>query len=118
MKTATSLTVIAVGAILAFAVTATPGFLNVQIVGWILMITGAIGLTLSRNNREWLRRTVIVRGSPEVSRTSRRRPARSRPPRQLAASAAPAQASQAAPPAPNAPTEEIAPVTIEEFTEQ
>ena len=64
MKTATSLTVIAVGAILAFAVTASPGFLNIQIVGWILMITGAIGLTLSRNNREWLRRTVIVRGAP------------------------------------------------------
>jgi hypothetical protein len=121
MKTATSLTVIAVGAILAFAVTATPGFLNVQIVGWILMITGAIGLALTRNNREWLRRTVIVRGSPDVSRTSRRRPARSRPPRQLA-SAAPVRtaptARPAAPAAPNAPTEEFEPVTIEEFTEQ
>ena len=117
MKTATSLTVIAVGAILAFAVTATPGFLNVQIVGWILMVTGAIGLTLSRNNREWLRRTVIVRGSPDISRASRRRPARSRPPRQLAP-AAPAEAAHTAPPAPNEPTEEIEPVTIEEFMEQ
>jgi hypothetical protein len=117
MKTATSLTVIAIGAILAFAVTATPGFLNIQIVGWILMATGAIGLTLSRNNREWLRRTVIVRGSPDVARTSRRRSPRSRPPRQLA-SAAPAPAAQAAPPEPNAPTEEIEPVTIEEFMEQ
>jgi len=117
MKTATSLTVIAVGAILAFAVTATPGFLNLQIVGWILMATGAIGLTLSRNNREWLRRTVIVRGAPEVSRTNRRRPPRSRPPRQLA-SAAPPPARPSAPPAPNAPTEEFEPVTIEEFTEQ
>jgi hypothetical protein len=128
MKTATSLTVIAIGAILAFAVTATPGFLNIQIVGWILMVTGAIGLTLSRNNREWLRRTVIVRGSPDVSRTSRRRTAtyRRRPARQLtAASPAPAGRDVPAPrtapetaASPNAPTEEIEPVTIEEFTEQ
>ncbi|HEY3906304.1 MAG TPA: DUF6458 family protein [Streptosporangiaceae bacterium] len=128
MKTATSLTVIAVGAILAFAVTATPGFLNIQIVGWILMITGAIGLTLSRNNREWLRRTVIVRGSPDASRTSRRRSTtyRRRPARQLvAAHPAPAgpdvPAPRTAPEAaasPNAPTEEIEPVTIEEFMEQ
>jgi hypothetical protein len=117
MKTATSLTVIAVGAILAFAVTTTPRFLNVQVVGWILMATGAIGLTLSRNNREWLRRTVIVRGSPDSSRTSRRRSPRSRPPRQLA-SAAPVPSAQSTPPAPNAPTEEFEPVTIEEFTEQ
>jgi hypothetical protein len=127
MKTATSLTVIAVGAILAFAVTATPGFLNLQVTGWILMATGAIGLTLSRNNREWLRRTVIVRGSPEVSRTSRRRTTyRRRPARQLvSASPAPAasdvptpRTSPEVPAAPNAPTEEIEPVTIEEFTEQ
>lgn len=127
MKTATSLTVIAVGAILAFAVTATPGFLNVQVVGWILMITGAIGLTLSRNNREWLRRTVIVRGSPDISRTSRRRTTyRRRPARQLvsassaqAASDVPrARTSPEAAAAPNAPTEEIEPVTIEEFMEQ
>lgn len=128
MKTATSLTVIAVGAILALAVTATPGFLNIQIVGWILMVTGAIGLGLSRNNREWLRRTVIVRGSPDISRTSRRRTTtyRRRPARQLVAtSPAPAGSDgpgrRTAPPAapsPNAPTEEIEPVTIEEFTEQ
>jgi hypothetical protein len=139
MKTATSLTVIAVGAILAFAVTATPGFLNIQIVGWILMVTGAIGLTISRDNREWVRRRLIVRSSPELARAGRRvprqrtapgrRPARRRPPRQLVAAgagqAAPAPlaadetASLAAeePAPPNAPTEEIEPVTIEEFME-
>jgi hypothetical protein len=127
MKTATSLTVIAIGAILAFAVTASPGFLNVQVVGWILMATGAIGLALSRNNREWLRRTVIVRGAPEASQARRRRqPPRRRPPRQLvssgsapAASAVPApRAAPEAPQSPNAATEEFEPVTIEEFTEQ
>jgi len=130
MKIATSLTVIAIGAILAFAVTATPGFLNIQVVGWILMATGAIGLSLPRNNREWLRRRVIVRGSPEVSRASRRRPPqRRRPARQLVSSgsASPApdvagvpapRTAPEAPETPNAPTEEIEPVTIEEFMEQ
>jgi hypothetical protein len=127
MKTATSLTVIAIGAILAFAVTASPSFLNVQIVGWILVITGVIGLALSRNHREWLRRTVIVRGSPEASRASRRGQPRRRRPRQLtsaeaaqAAHAAPAPPSTGAraPASPDAPTEVFEPVTIEEFTEQ
>jgi hypothetical protein len=74
MKRATSLTVIALGAIFAFAITASPGFLNVQVVGWILMATGVAGVLLERRSRDWLRRTVIVRGSPEISRSSRRRP--------------------------------------------
>ncbi len=132
MKTATSLTVIAIGAILAFAVTASPGFLNIQVVGWILMATGAIGLTLSRNNREWLRRKVIVRSAPAPAPATRRRPPRPRPRRQLV-SAGPAQAEpmtpdhpapsaayadESAPASPSAPTEEIEPVTIEEYLEQ
>lgn len=75
MNRATSLTVIALGAIFAFAVTASPSFLNLQTVGWILMATGAAGLLLERRGRDWLRRTVIVRGSPDVSRLRRRRPA-------------------------------------------
>jgi hypothetical protein len=74
MKRATSLTVIATGAILAFAITASPSFLNLQVVGWILMATGVAGLLLERRSRDWLRRTVIVRGSPDVSRFSRHAP--------------------------------------------
>ena len=74
MSRATSLSVIAVGAIFAFAVTASPGFLNLQVVGWILMATGVAGLLLERRNRDWLRRTVIVRRSPGATRTTRRRP--------------------------------------------
>lgn len=73
MNRATSLTVIAVGAIFAFAVMVSPGFLNLQIVGWILMATGVAGLLLERRSRDWLRRTVIVRGTPADSRLRRRR---------------------------------------------
>lgn len=69
MKRATSLTVIAIGAIFAFAITVRPHFLNLQVVGWILMATGVAGLLLERRNRDWLRRTVIVRRSPDISRS-------------------------------------------------
>lgn len=74
MTRATSLTVIAIGAIFAFAVTTSPHFLNLQVVGWILMATGVAGLLLERRNRDWLRRTVIVRRAPDTSRFNRRRP--------------------------------------------
>jgi hypothetical protein len=74
MTRASSLTVIAIGAIFAFAVTTSPHFLNLQVVGWILMATGVAGLVLERRNRDWLRRTVIVRRSPDASRFNRRRP--------------------------------------------
>jgi hypothetical protein len=80
MSRATSLTVIAIGAIFAFAITTSPRFLNLQIVGWILMATGAAGLLLERRSRDWLRRTVIVRGSPDISRSNRRRPTQIAPP--------------------------------------
>ena len=80
MSRATSLTVIAVGAIFAFAITTSPSFLNLQVVGWILMATGVAGLLLERRNRDWLRRTVIVRGSPDISRFNRRRPNQIAPP--------------------------------------
>lgn len=42
-----SLILIAVGAILTFAVTATVSGLDLQVVGWILMIVGALGLVVS-----------------------------------------------------------------------
>ncbi len=77
MKTATSLTVIALGAILAFAITTSPGFLNVQVAGWILMFTGAAGILLSARRQNWLRRRVIVRKEPPARR--RPRQARTQP---------------------------------------
>jgi hypothetical protein len=42
-----SVFLIAIGAILAFAVTATVSGIDLVAVGWILMIVGALGLVLS-----------------------------------------------------------------------
>lgn len=42
-----SLFLLAVGAILAFAVTATVSGIDINIVGWILMAVGAIGFVFS-----------------------------------------------------------------------
>jgi sulfite exporter TauE/SafE len=47
MGIGTSLLLIAVGAILRFAVTATTSSVNIHTVGLILMIVGAIGLLIS-----------------------------------------------------------------------
>ena len=60
MKTATSLALVAIGAILAFAITRSPSFLNLQIVGWVLMLTGAIGAVVPRRGSGWLRRSTVV----------------------------------------------------------
>jgi disulfide bond formation protein DsbB len=67
MKSATALTTLAVGAIFAFAVTAHPSFLNLQILGWVLMLTGITGLIIPRRGRGWLRRSVLVKGSPDFT---------------------------------------------------
>jgi hypothetical protein len=54
MKTATSLTLIAAGAIIAFAITAHVAFLNLQVTGWVFILTGVAGAIIPRNG--WLRR--------------------------------------------------------------
>ncbi|HXW44527.1 MAG TPA: hypothetical protein VEL03_07065 [Streptosporangiaceae bacterium] len=61
MKTATSLGLVAVGAIFAFAITRSPSFLNLQVVGWVLMLTGGVGAIIPRRGSGWLRRRVVVR---------------------------------------------------------
>jgi hypothetical protein len=68
MKTATGLTLVALGAVLAFAVNGHPWFLNLQIVGWILMIIGVIGMFVPRRGYGWLRRQMVVRRTPEGQR--------------------------------------------------
>jgi hypothetical protein len=76
MKTATGLTLIAIGAVLAFAVNGHPGFLNLQVVGWIIMIIGVAGLAIPRRGYGWLRRQVVMRRGPErvVGVQTRRNP--------------------------------------------
>ena len=65
MRTASCLTLIAIGAIFTFAVTAHPSFLNLQIAGVVIMATGVAGMLLPRRNQQgWLRRrTILRRGS-------------------------------------------------------
>jgi hypothetical protein len=60
MKTATALTLAAVGAILAFAVTAQPSFFSFHIAGWVLMITGLAGAVIPRRGYGWLRRRLVL----------------------------------------------------------
>ena len=65
MRTASCLTLIAVGAIFTFAVTAHPSFLNLQIAGVVIMATGVAGLLLPRRHQQgWLRRRTILRRGP------------------------------------------------------
>ncbi len=60
MKTATALTVAAIGAILAFAVTAQPSFFSFHIAGWVLMLTGIAGVAIPRRGYGWLRRRMVL----------------------------------------------------------
>ena len=61
MKTATSLTLVAAGAIIAFAVTAHVSFLNLQVTGWVFILTGVAGAIIPRSS--WLRRILAAKGS-------------------------------------------------------
>lgn len=60
MKTATALTVAAIGAIFAFAVTAQPSFFNFHVAGWVLILTGVAGAFLPRRSYGWLRRRLVL----------------------------------------------------------
>lgn len=64
MKTATGLTLVAIGAILAFAVRGHPSFLNIQVVGWVIILTGIAGMFIPRRGYGWLRRRMVVRRGP------------------------------------------------------
>lgn len=70
MKSATSLSLVAIGAVFAFAITAHPSFVNLQVLGWVLMLTGVVGLVIPRRGRGWLRRSVLVKGSPDITETT------------------------------------------------
>ena len=77
MRTATGLTLIALGAILAFAVRGHPSWLNIQVVGWVIMLTGVAGMAIPRRGYGWLRRRMVLRrgpgGRPVVDRMDEKR---------------------------------------------
>lgn len=58
MGIGTSIFLIAVGAILTFAMDATVGGVDLDIVGWILMAAGALGLVMT--TLVWGRRREVV----------------------------------------------------------
>jgi hypothetical protein len=63
MKTATSLTLVAIGAILAFAVTAQPSFFSFHTAGWVLIVIGIVGAVVPRRGYGWLRRRLVLTGA-------------------------------------------------------
>jgi hypothetical protein len=61
MKSSTGLTLAALGAILAFAVHGHLSFLNLNAVGWVLLLVGITGLFLPPGTQRWLRHRLIMR---------------------------------------------------------
>jgi uncharacterized protein DUF6458 len=68
MKTGAGLALIAVGAILAFAVRATPSWLNLHTVGWVLMLVGLVGLVLPKRTWGMLGRRIQTRRTYPATR--------------------------------------------------
>jgi hypothetical protein len=68
MKIGSSLALICIGAILAFAVTANTSVFNVHTAGWVLMLIGVIGLLIPNRTAGWLGRRLLVRRSYPIGR--------------------------------------------------
>ena len=78
MKTGVGLALIAVGAILAFAVTTNTSVFNLHTAGWVLIIIGIIGIAIPRRGYGWVGRRVLTRQTRWRPGT-RRRPVTSMP---------------------------------------
>jgi hypothetical protein len=76
MKTASGLILTAVGAILAFAVTAHPSWFNIQVAGWVIMVVGIAGIFVPRKAAGWRRRLITswAPGGPVRDRSGRAYP--------------------------------------------
>lgn len=61
MKIGSSLALICIGAILAFAVTTNTSVFNLHTAGWVIMLIGLIGLLLPNRTAGWLGRRLLVR---------------------------------------------------------
>ena len=70
MKTGAGLALIALGAILAFAVNATPSWLNLHTVGWVLMLVGLVGLVLPKRTWGMLGRRIQTRRTYPATRVT------------------------------------------------
>jgi predicted signal transduction protein with EAL and GGDEF domain len=68
MKTATGLTLIVIGAILAFAVTTNTSVFNLHIAGYVLILAGLAGMFIPRRNYAAVSRRLVT------TRRSRRWP--------------------------------------------
>ncbi|MCZ7420104.1 DUF6458 family protein [Verrucosispora sp. WMMA2121] len=74
MGIGTSIFLLALGAILTFAVNASIGGLDIDVVGWILMATGVLGLILTTLVWGRRRQTVATTDEPvEYRRVEERR---------------------------------------------
>jgi hypothetical protein len=113
MKPMPALALIAVGAILAFAVRAPGGAISWSSAGWVLILTGIAGVLLPYLlPQRWVQRRVIRRGGERrmpVGWTFRRRPN----PRLVTVAADEVVTTEDTPPA-TAPAEEV----VEEFYEE
>ncbi len=61
MKTATGLTVFAIGAILTFAVTTNTSVFNLHVAGVVLMLTALVGLLIPRRTYSSISRRLVQR---------------------------------------------------------
>ena len=61
MRTATGLTLLAVGAIFAFAVTTNTSVFNFHVAGWVLMLVAILGLVVPRKTYTSLSRRFVRR---------------------------------------------------------
>src|SRR5262245_28532536 len=61
MRTGVGLAVIAVGAILAFAVTTNTSVFNLHTAGWVLIIIGILAIAIPRRSYGWVGRRVFTR---------------------------------------------------------
>jgi uncharacterized protein DUF6458 len=60
MSNAWGLTLVAIGAIFAFAISGHPSWIDLHIVGWVIMLTGIAGMVLKRVDTGRLPRWLIV----------------------------------------------------------
>jgi|SRR5215469_2127939 len=78
MRSPAALTLIAIGAILAFAVNAELPYFSFRVTGWVLIAIGVIGGLLRRRGYRFLRRRLVVSGNGRQRAVVQRKRAYSR----------------------------------------